>query len=190
MQEDIIVAGFGGQGVIFAGQLLAYAAMDSDLHVTCVPSYGPEMRGGTANSSVVISDEEIGSPIVTRPTICIVMNGPSLEKYWPLVRPGGLLVVNTSLAGQPRPREGIRILRLKAQDEAAKLGNPRLANVVLLGALLAVRPVVPIDAALAALPNLLSDNRRHLLDVNREALLTGARLAEAEGPPEGCQERP
>lgn len=178
MQEEIVVAGFGGQGVVFAGQLLAHAAMENDLFVTCWPSYGPEMRGGTASSSVVVSDQEIGSPIVTRPTVCIVMNSPSLAKYQSRVRAEGLLVVNTSLAGEPFQREGILTLGIQAQDEAAALGNARLANVLLLGAAVAVRGFLPLDAVIEALPSMLPESRRHLLEINRAALRRGAELAE------------
>jgi len=163
--------------VVFAGQLLAYAALACDLHVTWLPSYGPEMRGGTASSSVVISDEEIGSPIVTHPTVCLAMNAPSLEKFWPLVRPGGLLVVNTSLTGQPRPREGIEVLGIPAQEEAAALGNARLANVVMTGAAVAARELLPLSAVVEALSKMLPPSRRHLLGINQEALQKGASFA-------------
>ena len=97
METSIVIAGFGGQGVLFAGQLLAYAGMDAGQHVTWIPSYGPEMRGGTANCTVIISDEAIGSPIVSRPDVTIVLNEPSYEKYADVVKPGGLLVINSSL---------------------------------------------------------------------------------------------
>src|SRR4030067_2368190 len=101
MQTEIVIAGFGGQGVLFAGQVLAYAAMDSGREVTRIPSYGPEMRGGTANCTVIIADEEIGSPMVRRPVGAIVLNLPSLDKYEPLVTPGGTLIVNNSLVNSP-----------------------------------------------------------------------------------------
>src|SRR3990172_7064822 len=104
MQTEIVIAGFGGQGILFAGQVLAYAAMDAGKEVTWIPSYGPEMRGGTANCTVIISDEEIGSPLVRNPRCAIAMNLPSLDKYEPLVAPGGLLVVNSSLTTRPATR--------------------------------------------------------------------------------------
>ena len=111
MQTEIIIAGFGGQGVLFAGQLLAYAAMDEGKEVTWIPSYGPEMRGGTANCTVIISDEEIGSPLVRNPTAVIAMNLPSLDKYETTVKPGGVLVVNSSMINRPVRRERYPLVR-------------------------------------------------------------------------------
>ena len=109
MQEEIIISGFGGQGTLFAGQLLAYAAMDSGYHVTWIPSYGPEMRGGKARCTVIVSDEEIGSPLVRRPSAAIVLNIPSMEAFEPAIKPGGVLVVNSSLVPQKSERDDIRV---------------------------------------------------------------------------------
>ncbi|MER3458950.1 MAG: 2-oxoacid:ferredoxin oxidoreductase subunit gamma, partial [Chloroflexota bacterium] len=146
MHEEIIISGFGGQGALFAGQLLAYAGMNEGKHVTWIPSYGPEMRGGTAHCTVVISDEPIGSPLVRHPSVAIVMNNPSLDKYQPLVKPGGVLIVNSSLITQPITREDIRVALIPASAVADELGDSRLMNIVLLGALLALVPILPLEA--------------------------------------------
>lgn len=143
MQHDVILAGFGGQGVLFAGQLLAYAALEQGLEVTWIPSYGPEMRGGTANCTVVISDEEIGSPMVRSPQAAVVFNGPSLEKYARVVQRGGVLVINASLAQGTVARSDLRVVRVPGSAVAEELGEPRLCNMVMLGALLAALPVLP-----------------------------------------------
>ena len=179
MQTEIVVSGFGGQGALFAGQLMAYAAMDAGRHVTWIPSYGPEMRGGTAHCVTIISDDEIGSPIVRHPAAVIAMNMPSLDKYEPLVAPGGLLVVNASLTNRPASRAGIRIVEIPANALAEELGNVRLANIVLTGALLAAVPVLPLEALESALQAHLPERHKHLLEANRQALRRGAALAQA-----------
>ncbi|RME54940.1 MAG: 2-oxoacid:ferredoxin oxidoreductase subunit gamma, partial [Caldilineae bacterium] len=151
METSIVIAGFGGQGVLFAGQLLAYAALEADKHVTWIPSYGPEMRGGTANCTVIIADEPIGSPYAPNPDAVIAMNLPSTEKYLPLVRPGGLLLYNSSLVEPPEARPDIQMVPVPATELARAHGNERLANVVMLGALLALQPVLPVEAVERAL---------------------------------------
>lgn len=177
MQEEIIISGFGGQGTLFAGQVLAYAAMDAGLHVTWIPSYGPEMRGGTARCTVIISDDEIGSPLVRRPTAAIVMNIPSMEKYEPLVQEGGVLVYNISLIDRMAQRKDIRSVAVPATDIAVELGNPRLANMVMLGVLLALTRVVSPSTVEQVLDEHLAESRRHLLEPNKEALHRGMALA-------------
>lgn len=175
MQTEIIIAGFGGQGVLFGGQLLTYAAMDEGKEVTWIPSYGPEMRGGTANCTVVISDEEIGSPMVSNPQAVIAMNLPSLDKYEPLVRPGGVLVVNESMVDREVGRKDIRVVMLKANEIAESLGDKRMSNMVLLGALIANLPVLPLEAIEKALAGHLPERHRKLLPKNYEALREGAK---------------
>jgi 2-oxoglutarate ferredoxin oxidoreductase subunit gamma len=183
MQTEIVLSGFGGQGVLFAGQLLAYAAMDEGRHVTWIPSYGPEMRGGTAHCTVIISDDEIGSPLVRRPQAVIALNLPSRDKYAPLVAPGGVLVVNASLVPHTAPRDDIRIFEVPANDLAEALGNARLANVVLIGALLAALPTAA-GVSLAAVDHALSahlpERHKALLDLNYQALRRGAALVSGE----------
>jgi 2-oxoglutarate ferredoxin oxidoreductase subunit gamma len=168
MQTEIVIAGFGGQGALFAGQLLAYGGMEDGHHVTWIPSYGPEMRGGTAHCTVIISDDEIGSPLVRNPAAVIAMNQPSLEKFAPAVAPGGVLVVNALTGGQDDlPLAlGVRILRVPANVEAERLG-------------LAL-PVLPLEALERALAAHLPAHRRDTLDLNRQALRRGAALAAAE----------
>jgi 2-oxoglutarate ferredoxin oxidoreductase subunit gamma len=176
-QEEIIISGFGGQGALFAGQLLAYAAMEQGFHVTWIPSYGPEMRGGKARCTVIVSDEEIGSPLVRRPSAAIVLNIPSMEAFEPAVKPGGVLVVNSSLVPQRSERDDIRVIYVPASDLATELGNVRLANVICLGALVKATGVVPLEAVAQALDNHLPERHRKLLGLNKEALRKGAALA-------------
>jgi len=177
-QEEIIISGFGGQGALFAGQLLAYAAMDQGFHVTWIPSYGPEMRGGKARCTVVVSGEEIGSPLVRRPSAAIVLNIPSMEAFEPAVKPGGTLVVNSSLIPQRSERDDLRAVYVPATDIAEDIGNARLANVICLGALVKATGVVPLEAIEEALDAHLPERHRKLLGLNKEALHKGAALAE------------
>ncbi len=180
MQTEIIISGFGGQGVLFAGQVLAYAAMDENLHVTWIPSYGPEMRGGTAHCTVIISDDEIGSPLVRHPAAAVVFNQPSLDKYEPLVAPGGVLIVNSSMTTRRPQRGDIRVIEIPANTIAEELGNMRLANIVLTGALLAATGVLSVEAVERALGAHLPERHRHLLPANGQALRRGAALAAAQ----------
>jgi 2-oxoglutarate ferredoxin oxidoreductase subunit gamma len=174
MNEEIIFSGFGGQGALFAGQLLAFSALDSGLHVTWIPSYGPEMRGGTAHCTVVISDEPIGSPLVRRPRSAVVLNLPSFEKYEPLIKPGGLMVYNESLIPAKPSRTDIRYAAVPANDIAEELGNVRMANVVLLGAYFAATGTMPLEAVEAALDLHLGQRQRKYLSANKQALRRGA----------------
>lgn len=183
MQTEIIIAGFGGQGVLFAGQVLAYAALDEGKEVTWIPSYGPEMRGGTANCTVVISDEEIGSPLVRSPRAAIVLNLPSLDKYEPLVASGGVLIANASLINRGPHRTDITNVFIPANEIAESLGNRRLLNMVALGALLSQLPVLPLEAIQAALMNHLPQRHQHLLSVNYQALQKGVEFAMREAIP-------
>ena len=178
--EEVIISGFGGQGALFAGQLLAYSGIAEALHVTWLPSYGPEMRGGTANCTVILSDEEVGSPYVRQPSAAMILNLPSLEKFGPLVRTGGLLVVNESLVPTRIERTDIRCFYLPASDIATELGNPRMANLVLLGALLQASRVVSLQTAESELAKHLSERQRRWLEPNIEAMRAGFRLAEEE----------
>jgi 2-oxoglutarate ferredoxin oxidoreductase subunit gamma len=175
MQEEIIVSGFGGQGTLFAGQLITYTAMDEGQHVTWMPSYGPEMRGGTAHCTVIISDEDIGSPVIHQPSICIVMNPDSMDKYEPLVKPGGLLVVNSTLVRDRSQRADIECVYIPANDLAAELGNVRMANVVLLGAMLGQREIVSIEGIKRTLDQHIPVERRRIVEPNKQALDRGVR---------------
>lgn len=173
MGTSIIIAGFGGQGVLFAGQLLAYAAMDSGLEVTWIPSYGPEMRGGTANCTVIIDQEPIGAPTVANPDAAVVLNQPSFEKYEPLVAPGGVLVVNSSLVKQRSARQDIQIVLVPANQIAEEHGSTKMLNMAALGTLLAARPILSIEEVSASLSQHLPQDKSHLLEANKLVLRKG-----------------
>jgi 2-oxoglutarate ferredoxin oxidoreductase subunit gamma len=177
MHEEIIFSGFGGQGTLFAGQLMTYAGMDAGWQVTWIPSYGPEMRGGTAHCTVIISDRPIGSPIIRNPTVAVVLNPESMAKYEPLVRPGGLLVVNATLVRQRTERDDITELAVRANDLATGLGNGKMANVVLLGAMLVYRPIVSLAQIEAVLETYLEGAKRRYIEPNKLALHRGADYA-------------
>jgi 2-oxoglutarate ferredoxin oxidoreductase subunit gamma len=174
MQTEVIISGFGGQGTLFAGQLLSYAAMDAGRAVTWIPSYGPEMRGGTANCTVVIADEEIGSPFVRNPKAAVAMNLPSLDKYEPLIPAGGVLIVNSSMVNREPVRTDIHVVMVPANEIAEELGDKRLTNMVLLGALLANLPILPLEAIDQALKDHLPARHQKLLPANVAALRRGA----------------
>ncbi len=176
MLEEIIIAGFGGQGVMSMGQLLAYAGMLEGKGVSWLPSYGPEQRGGTANCAVVISDEPVGSPLVTMPSTAIVLNNPSFDKFEPKVRPGGLLIIDSSLVVRISDRKDLKIIELNATDMANDLGNARVANMILLGAFLEQTKIVTEDSVIESLKKVLSEDKHHLLDINKQALKKGASL--------------
>jgi len=173
-ETSIILSGFGGQGTLFAGQILAYAALDAGLHVTWIPSYGPEMRGGTANCTVFISDEEIGSPLVSYPDIVIAMNLPSVDKYETLVKPGGYLFINQSLVPREVERREIHAVYVPAQELAEELGNARIANMVMLGAMLALADVLPLAQVKKALEDHIPAPHKKTLPINFEAKEKGA----------------
>lgn len=174
MQKEVIIAGFGGQGVLFAGQLLSYTAMDEGKEVTWIPSYGPEMRGGTANCTVVISDEEIGSPLVKNPTAVIAMNLPSLEKFEDLVEEDGVLVVNASMINREVTRKDIKVVSIPANEIAGEIGSERAVNMVLVGALLGNMDLLSIEAVEKALKAHLPERHKKFLPLNIEALHKGA----------------
>lgn len=174
MQQEVIIAGFGGQGVLFTGQILAYTAMDEGKAVTWIPSYGPEMRGGTANCTVVISDEEIGSPFVKNPTAVIAMNLPSLEKFEDLVAQDGLLVLNSSLINRDVRRQDIRVVSIPANEIAAELGSERSINMVMLGALLGNLDLLSVEAVERGLKEHLPERHQQFLQSNVDALRRGA----------------
>jgi len=178
MHEEVIVSGFGGQGALFAGQLLTYAGMDAGYQVTWIPSYGPEMRGGTAHCTVIISDDPIGSPIIRNPTAAIVMNPPSMEKYEPLIKPGGVLVANSTLVRERSERKDISVVYVPANDVAAELGNVKMANVVLLGALLATRPILTAEAIKQAMEDHIPQHRKQIIEPNKRALDRGIEYAQ------------
>jgi 2-oxoglutarate ferredoxin oxidoreductase subunit gamma len=174
---ELIIAGFGGQGILFLGEILTKAAVLEGKQATWMPSYGPEQRGGTATCTVVISDEPIGSPVVADPDVAIVMNRPSMEKFEPRVRPGGLLIIHRSLIDTPATRTDLRVIEVDAADEAAALGRPQVANMVLLGALLAARPIVAFESVAEALALHFPPDRHQLVELNVAAVARGAAVA-------------
>jgi 2-oxoglutarate ferredoxin oxidoreductase subunit gamma len=178
MQKEIIIAGFGGQGVLFGGQVVAYAAMDAGKEVTWIPSYGPEMRGGTANCTVVIADDEIGSPLVKNPPLAIALNLPSFDKYEEVLAPGGTLIVNQSMVDRGAKRTDINVILVPCNEIAEELGDKKLMNMVAIGALLTALPEVTIKDVEKALEGHLPARHKHLLPKNYEALKRGYEAAQ------------
>ena len=173
MTERIICAGFGGQGVLLMGQLLAYAGMREDKDVSWIPSYGPEMRGGTTNCSVIVSDGEIGSPVVVEADTVIVMNRPSLEKFEKSVAPGGKLFINSTLIDLKATRDDIEVYYVPVNEIADSLGNFRVANIVMLGAYLAKTGIVKPESIIETLREKFGEKKAHLIPLNEKALVEG-----------------
>lgn len=168
--QDVIIAGFGGQGVMLIGNLLAYAGMEAGLNVTYIPVYGPEMRGGTANCTVVISNDDIGSPIIQSPKSLIIMNQPSMDKFQPMMQDGGIQILNSSLV-DPKQADGrVTTYTVPANEIADSLGNTRMANMVALGAYIQATGVMDIEVVKGALENVISAHYSHLIPKNAEAL--------------------
>ncbi len=180
MQREIVIAGFGGQGVLFAGQVLAYAAMDLGKEVTWIPSYGPEMRGGTANCTVIIADEEIGSPLVKHPSLAVVLNLPSFDKYEPLIQRNGALIVNQSMVDRGPRRTDITEVFVPCNEIAEAIGDRRLLNMVAVGALLPFLPELTLQDVEKALEAHLPSRHRELLPLNFQALRRGYEVAEGQ----------
>ncbi len=174
MYQDVTIAGFGGQGVLLAGKLLAHAGMLEGRHVTWMPSYGAEIRGGTANCTVIISSDEIGSPVVRTPQAMIIFNEASFKKFERKIREGGQLFLNTSLVHLLPTRNDIVRLEIKANEIAQELGDIRISNMVMLGAFLKKTGVVAIESVISALKQILPERRQSLLPLNESALKRGA----------------
>ena len=175
MYFDTIIAGFGGQGVMLMGNLLAYSAMEAGRQVTYMPVYGVEMRGGTANCTVVVSDRPVGSPVIHEPLTAVVMNNPSAEKFGPRVKKNGLLLVNSSLVEDKYVKaRASRILGVPSLELAGQVGNSRLANMVMLGALAQASGVVEVERVVKSLPAALDPRYHKLIPANAAALRQGA----------------
>ncbi len=177
MSEQIILAGFGGQGMLLAGQLLAYAGLAENKNVSWLPSYGPEMRGGTANCCVIVSEEEVGSPIVTEADSVIVMNRPSLDKYESYVKKGGLLIINSTLIDKKATRDDIDVVYVPANELAEQAGSVKAANMVVLGAYLQKTSVVKASSVIKALEKIMGEKKAKLIPLNEKALELGANCA-------------
>ena len=176
MKEEILIAGFGGQGVLSMGKILAYAGLMSGLEVTWMPSYGPEQRGGTANVTVILSDKPISSPVLDKFDTAVVLNQQSLDKFESKVKPGGTLIYDPSGIHRTPERTDIKVVSVDAMTASIELKNSKTYNMVLLGALLKLRPVVEIDAVLRGLKKTLPERHHHLLPLNEEALRKGMTL--------------
>ena len=176
MNEQIIIAGFGGQGILSAGKMLAEAAMEEGCEVSWLPSYGPEMRGGTSNVNIILSDTPIGAPTISmgKATCVIVMNRPSLEKYEQYLMPGGLLVMNSSFIEIKPKRDDIHIVHVPANEIAQKVGNDKVANMVVLGAYISKTDTVKTETLIHVLTEVLGEKKMHLIELNREAIKLGS----------------
>ena len=182
MQDDVVMAGFGGQGIMLIGKILAYAGMEEGREVSWLPSYGPEMRGGTANCTVVISDLPIGSPVVQKPKSLVVMNRPSLERFGPDVRPGGTVIINSSLIPIRSDREDVSEFLVPANDIAIELGVPKAANMVILGAYVAKTGIVSLETVKAFVKKTFA-HKPHVIEKNYACLERGAACVVGETGP-------
>lgn len=176
MTTETILAGFGGQGILFAGKFLAYLGMNQDKQVSWLPSYGPEMRGGTANCAVCVGDEPIGSPYVTDPDVLIAMNGPSYDKFIESVKPGGIAIIDSTLVTKECTRKDIRSFRIPSTALAAEHGLPGMANIILVGKLLKETGIAVIDAVRPTLEKIIPPKKADLIDANMRALAIGMAL--------------
>ena len=178
MKKEIIIAGFGGQGVLSMGKILAYTGLMEDKEVTWMPAYGPEQRGGTANVTVIVSDERISSPILSSYDIAVVLNQPSLDTFEAKVKPGGILIYDGYGIINPPKREDISIYRIDAMDKAAELKNSKVFNMIVLGGLLGVCPFMGIDAVEKALLKTLPERHHKLIPLNMKAVEEGMKIIE------------
>lgn len=178
MKEEIIIAGFGGQGVLSMGKILAYSGLMEGKEVSWMPAYGPEQRGGTANVTVIVSDKRISSPILSRYDVAIILNQPSLEKFESRVKPGGILIFDGYGIINPPTRKDIRIYRIDAMDAANEMLNAKAFNMIVLGGLLKLLPVVSIDSVLKGLKKTLPERHHHLIAMNEAAIRKGMELIE------------
>ncbi len=176
MYQGVIMSGFGGQGIVSAGILLAYAGMVDGKHVTFFPAYGAEMRGGTANCSVVVSSEEVASPVVSSPDSVIVMNEPSLLKFEPTLKPEGLLLINKSLVSSQPKRDDVNTAIIDANKIAEEIGTVKCANMVMLGALINHTQAVSLESIIKTLPKVFPRAKKEMIDINVEALKKGTSL--------------
>lgn len=178
MKEEIIIAGFGGQGVLSMGKILAYGGIMQDQEVSWMPSYGPEMRGGTCNVSVILSDNRISSPILSKFDTAIILNQQSMDKFEAKVKPGGLLIYDPNGITRHPERKDITICRIAAVDEAAKLGNAKAYNMIVLGAFLKKKPIVTMDNVIKGLKKSLPPRHHNLIPMNEEAINVGMKAVE------------
>lgn len=179
MTEEIIIAGFGGQGVLSMGKILAYSGIMQDQEVSWMPSYGPEMRGGTANVAVIISDERISSPILTIFDTAIILNQQSMDKFEKAVRPGGVLIYDPNGITRHPSRTDINIYQIEGARLAAEMGNTKIFNMIILGAYLKVKPIVKVENVIKGLYNSLPERYHKLIPMNEDAIAAGIKNVEA-----------
>jgi 2-oxoglutarate ferredoxin oxidoreductase subunit gamma len=176
MTEEIIIAGFGGQGVLSMGKILAYSGIMQEQEVSWMPSYGPEMRGGTANVTVILSDDRVSSPVLQSYDTAILLNQQSMDKFETMVKPGGLLIYDPNGITRHPEREDIRIFQVEATDAAVKMKSPITFNMVVLGAYIKVNPVVDFDNVIKGLRKSLPERHHHLIPVNEQAIQKGMEI--------------
>ncbi|MBR1879720.1 MAG: 2-oxoacid:acceptor oxidoreductase family protein [Prevotella sp.] len=180
MKKEIIISGFGGQGVLSMGKILAYSGLMEDKEVTWMPAYGPEQRGGTANVTVIVSDERISSPILSKYDIAIVLNQPSLEKFEPKIKPGGILIYDGFGIINPPTRKDITVYRIDAMDKAAEMKNGKVFNMIVLGGLLKIAPVVSTNGVEKALKKTLPERHHSLIPLNMLAIEEGGKIIQKQ----------
>lgn len=173
MTEEIIIAGFGGQGVLSMGQILCYSGVMQNLEVSWMPSYGPEMRGGTANCTAIISDEKISSPVLSKFDTAIVLNQPSMDKFEKAVKPGGLLIYETNGMIRKPERTDINIYAIPAYDESVRMKNTKVFNMIVLGGFLKIKPIIELDNVIKGLKKVLPERYHGLIPLNEEAIRKG-----------------
>jgi 2-oxoglutarate ferredoxin oxidoreductase subunit gamma len=180
MKKEIIISGFGGQGVLSMGKILAYSGLMEDKEVTWMPAYGPKQRGGTANVTVIVSDERISSPILSKYDIAIVLNQPSLEKFEPKIKPGGILIYDGFGIINPPTRKDITVYRIDAMDKAAEMKNGKVFNMIVLGGLLKIAPVVSTNGVEKALKKTLPERHHSLIPLNMQAIEEGGKIIQKQ----------
>ncbi len=180
MNEEIIIAGFGGQGVLSMGQILCYGGVMQNKEVTWMPSYGPEMRGGTANCTAIISDEKISSPVLNAYDTAIMLNQPSLDKFEETVKPGGMLIYETNGIIRKPERKDIDIYSIGAYDESIKMKNTKIFNMIVIGGFLKARPILDVENVIKGLEKVLPERYHHLIPLNEEAIRKGMEIIKVE----------
>ena len=178
MTEEIVIAGFGGQGVLSMGMILCYSGMIEEKEVSWMPSYGPEMRGGTANCIAIVSDQKISSPIISKFDSVIALNQPSVDKFESAVKPGGFLLYEANNVIHPPTRTDIEIVGIDATKEAANMKNTKIMNMIMLGGFLQKKPIIEISNILEGLKQVLPERYHHLLPLNEQALRRGMEMVE------------
>lgn len=178
MTEEVVIAGFGGQGVLSLGMILCYSGIMEDKEVSWMPSYGPEMRGGTANCIAIISDKKVSSPIISKFDTVIALNQPSVDKFESMVKPGGLLIYESTNVITPPTRSDIDIVGIPASAEAAKMKNTKIMNMIILGAFLKKKPIIKFENIIEGLKQVLPERYHHLIPLNTDALKKGMELAD------------